>query len=54
MSNSEFQAKHISEAEEKYECLLKSLDPHLSLNYQKRCAEATKEGNFLESVIIAV
>ncbi|WVZ05124.1 hypothetical protein V8G54_018470 [Vigna mungo] len=37
-------AKHISEAEEKYECLLKSLDPHLSLNYQKRCAEAAKEG----------
>ncbi|XP_017418713.1 uncharacterized protein LOC108329156 isoform X2 [Vigna angularis] len=37
-------AKHISEAEDKYECLLKSLDPHLSLNYQKRCAEATKEG----------
>lgn len=37
-------AKYISEAEEKYECLLKLLDPHLSLNYQKRCAEATKEG----------
>ncbi|CAJ1855245.1 unnamed protein product [Sphenostylis stenocarpa] len=38
-------AKHISEAEDKYESLLKSLDPHLSLSYQKRCAEATKEGN---------
>nr|XP_007163662.1 hypothetical protein PHAVU_001G253200g [Phaseolus vulgaris]ESW35656.1 hypothetical protein PHAVU_001G253200g [Phaseolus vulgaris] len=37
-------AKYISEAEEKYECLLKLLDPHLSLNYQKRCVEATKEG----------
>ncbi|XP_020209044.1 uncharacterized protein LOC109793717 isoform X1 [Cajanus cajan] len=37
-------AKCISEAEDKYESLLKSLDPQLSLSYQKRCAEATKEG----------
>ncbi|RDX80862.1 hypothetical protein CR513_38537 [Mucuna pruriens] len=37
-------AKCISEAEDKYETLLKSLDPQLSLSYQKRCAEATKEG----------
>lgn len=50
MSNSEFQAKCIGEAEDKYASLQKSLDPHLSLSYQKRCAEATKEGNLLESV----
>lgn len=37
-------AKSITEAEEKYDCLLKALDPNLSLNYQKRCEEATKEG----------
>ncbi|KAK9285468.1 hypothetical protein L1049_024662 [Liquidambar formosana] len=37
-------AKCISEAEVKYEDLLKTLDPQLSLNYQKRCEEATKEG----------
>lgn len=38
------QAKCITEAEEKYEKLLKSLDPELSSNYQKRCEEATREG----------
>ncbi|KAB1210196.1 hypothetical protein CJ030_MR6G024472 [Morella rubra] len=38
------QAKYITEAEKKYNILLKSLDPQLSLNYQKRCEEATKEG----------
>ncbi|KAB1210195.1 hypothetical protein CJ030_MR6G024473 [Morella rubra] len=37
-------AKYITEAEKKYNILLKSLDPQLSLNYQKRCEEATKEG----------
>lgn len=37
-------AKYIAEAEQKYESLLKTLDPQLSLNYQKRCEEATKEG----------
>ncbi|GMN33849.1 hypothetical protein TIFTF001_004371 [Ficus carica] len=37
-------AKYITEAEEKYNLLLKSLDPQLSLNYQKRCEEATREG----------
>lgn len=37
-------AKVITEAEEKYDSLLKALDPELSLNYQKRCEEATKEG----------
>lgn len=37
-------AKCISEAEEKYESLLKALDPELSLKYRKRCEEATKEG----------
>lgn len=42
---SEFQAKVITEAEEKYDSLLKALDPELSLKYQKRCEEATKEGN---------
>ncbi|MCD7468155.1 hypothetical protein HAX54_006099 [Datura stramonium] len=37
-------AKVITEAEEKYDSLLKALEPELSLNYQKRCKEATKEG----------
>ncbi|KAH7566884.1 hypothetical protein JRO89_XS08G0248800 [Xanthoceras sorbifolium] len=37
-------AKCITEAEEKYNSLLKSLDPQLSSNYQRRCEEATKEG----------
>ncbi|KAL6993166.1 hypothetical protein U1Q18_011283 [Sarracenia purpurea var. burkii] len=37
-------AKCISEAEEKYDNLLKALDPELSSSYQKRCEEATKEG----------
>ncbi|XP_038719030.1 uncharacterized protein LOC120011927 isoform X2 [Tripterygium wilfordii] len=37
-------AKHITEAEEKYDCLLRSLDSQLSLSYQRRCEEATKEG----------
>nr|CAD1826000.1 unnamed protein product [Ananas comosus var. bracteatus] len=39
-----FQAKCICEAEEKYESLSKTLDPDLSLNYWRRCEEATKEG----------
>lgn len=38
-------AKFITEAEEKYDQLLKKLGPELSLKYQKRCEEATKEGN---------
>nr|CAD1834915.1 unnamed protein product [Ananas comosus var. bracteatus] len=38
-----FQAKCICEAEEKYESLSKTLDPDLSLNYWRRCEEATKE-----------
>ncbi|EXB29481.1 hypothetical protein L484_022153 [Morus notabilis] len=37
-------AKYITEAEEKYNMLLKTLDPQLSLNYQRRCEEATREG----------
>ncbi|KAG5534260.1 hypothetical protein RHGRI_022396 [Rhododendron griersonianum] len=37
-------AKCISDAEKKYDRLLKALDPNLSSNYQKRCEEATKEG----------
>ncbi|CAH2073263.1 unnamed protein product [Thlaspi arvense] len=37
-------AKQISEAEEKYEEIMKSLDPHLSSSYKRRCEEATKEG----------
>ncbi|KAJ1381995.1 hypothetical protein SESBI_44650 [Sesbania bispinosa] len=37
-------AKCITEAENKYESLLELLDPQLSRSYQKRCAEATKEG----------
>lgn len=37
-------AKFITEAEEKYDGLLKALDPELSMKYQKRCEEATSEG----------
>ncbi|KAL2521661.1 hypothetical protein Fot_25584 [Forsythia ovata] len=37
-------AKFITEAEEKYDRLLKELGPELSLKYQKRCEEATREG----------
>ncbi|XP_022751095.1 uncharacterized protein LOC111299864 isoform X2 [Durio zibethinus] len=37
-------AKYITDAEERYDNLLKSLDPHLSSKYQRRCEEATKEG----------
>ncbi|KAJ4714471.1 ATP synthase subunit B [Melia azedarach] len=37
-------AKYITEAEEKYDNILKSLDPQLSSNYRRRCEEATKEG----------
>lgn len=40
-------AKSISDAEEKYNCLLSTLDPKLSLRYEKRCEEATKEGGKL-------
>lgn len=50
MSNFQFQAKCITEAESKYTNLLELLEPKLSLSYQKRCAEATKEGNLLDSV----
>ncbi|KAL0378934.1 UNVERIFIED_CONTAM: hypothetical protein Sradi_3198900 [Sesamum radiatum] len=42
VSNKE--AKFITEAEEKYDGLLKALDPELSMKYQKRCEEATSEG----------
>ncbi|KAK4417061.1 hypothetical protein Salat_2531600 [Sesamum alatum] len=37
-------AKFITEAEEKYDRLLKALDPELSMKYRKRCEEATSEG----------
>ncbi|XP_056168243.1 uncharacterized protein LOC115683049 isoform X2 [Syzygium oleosum] len=37
-------AKSITEAEEKYDRLLKALEPQLSAEYQKRCEEATAEG----------
>ncbi|KAL0449306.1 UNVERIFIED_CONTAM: hypothetical protein Slati_1487000 [Sesamum latifolium] len=37
-------ANFITEAEEKYDGLLKALDPELSMKYQKRCEEATSEG----------
>lgn len=37
-------AKCIAEAEEKYEKLSKALDLELSLSYQRRCEEATREG----------
>ncbi|KAF5957865.1 hypothetical protein HYC85_005090 [Camellia sinensis] len=40
-------AKCISEAEEKYDRLLRDLDPNLSTNYQRRCEEATREGGKL-------
>ncbi|CAL5371879.1 unnamed protein product [Camellia sinensis] len=40
-------AKCISEAEEKYDRLLRDLDPKLSTNYQRRCEEATREGGKL-------
>nr|CAD1841052.1 unnamed protein product [Ananas comosus var. bracteatus] len=40
----DYEAKCICEAEEKYESLSKTLDPDLSLNYWRRCEEATKEG----------
>lgn len=40
-------AKCITEAEEKYRKLLESLDPQLSITYQRRCQEATKEGGKL-------
>lgn len=43
-----FQAKYITEAEDKYDSLMKTLEPQLSLKYQRRCEEATKEGNFLK------
>ncbi|KAJ8771642.1 hypothetical protein K2173_026819 [Erythroxylum novogranatense] len=33
-----------SDVEKKYDNLLKALDPQLSCNYERRCAEATKEG----------
>ncbi|CAL5326859.1 unnamed protein product [Camellia sinensis] len=41
------EAKCISEAEEKYDRLLRDLDPKLSTNYQRRCEEATREGGKL-------
>ncbi|KAH1047565.1 hypothetical protein J1N35_038349 [Gossypium stocksii] len=37
-------AKYITDAEERYDKLLKTLDPQLSSKYQRRCEEATKEG----------
>ncbi|KAL9160805.1 hypothetical protein ABFS82_08G224800 [Erythranthe guttata] len=37
-------ANFITEAEEKYDKLLKSLEDELSVMYKKRCEEATKEG----------
>ncbi|XVF59006.1 hypothetical protein PTKIN_Ptkin07bG0239100 [Pterospermum kingtungense] len=37
-------AKYITDAEERYDNLLKTLDPQLSSKYHRRCEEATKEG----------
>ncbi|KAB2061518.1 hypothetical protein ES319_A10G090700v1 [Gossypium barbadense] len=37
-------AKNITDAEERYDNLLKTLDPQLSSKYQRRCEEAAKEG----------
>ncbi|XP_007047895.2 PREDICTED: uncharacterized protein LOC18611535 isoform X1 [Theobroma cacao] len=39
-----FQAKYITDSEERYDNLLKTLDPQLSSKYKRRCEEATKEG----------
>ncbi|XP_047326486.1 uncharacterized protein LOC124930170 [Impatiens glandulifera] len=36
--------KCITEAEEKYNHLLSAVDPRLSISYEERCKEATKEG----------
>ena len=36
--------KCITEAEQKYDSLLKTLDPQLALNYQKRRDEVIEEG----------
>nr|XP_023889827.1 uncharacterized protein LOC112001892 [Quercus suber] len=36
--------KYITEAEQKYDSLLKTLDPQLALNYQKRRDEVIEEG----------
>ncbi|XP_075653409.1 uncharacterized protein LOC142623830 isoform X2 [Castanea sativa] len=47
-------ARYITEAEQKYESLLKTLDPQLSLNYQKRCEEATKEGGKISGHILGM
>lgn len=38
------QVKYITEAEQKYDSLLKTLDPQLALNYQKRRDEVIEEG----------
>ncbi|CAL9771490.1 unnamed protein product [Musa acuminata subsp. burmannicoides] len=37
-------AKCIADAEEKYERLIRTLDPELSSSYRRRCEEATREG----------
>ncbi|EOX92051.1 Uncharacterized protein TCM_001073 isoform 1 [Theobroma cacao] len=37
-------AKYITDSEERYDNLLKTLDPQLSSKYRRRCEEATKEG----------
>ncbi|XP_007047894.2 PREDICTED: uncharacterized protein LOC18611535 isoform X2 [Theobroma cacao] len=37
-------AKYITDSEERYDNLLKTLDPQLSSKYKRRCEEATKEG----------
>ena len=36
--------KYITEAEQKYDSLLQTLDPQLALNYQKRRDEVIEEG----------
>ncbi|XWS44958.1 hypothetical protein CRYUN_Cryun15aG0094600 [Craigia yunnanensis] len=40
-------AKYITDAEERYDNLLETLDPQLSSKYQRRCEEATKEGGMV-------
>ncbi|URE47492.1 hypothetical protein MUK42_25141 [Musa troglodytarum] len=40
----DYEAKCIAEAEEKYERLIRTLDPELSSGYRRRCEEATREG----------
>lgn len=41
------QADFIGRSEDKYQILLTELEPHLQVQYNKRCEEAVKEGDEL-------